>query len=96
MNTLKTITLAFVLTFFYVAEDTKGLTSSSYNCCISSNYHDWECKYIIEESYSEDGKDARHYVDNYTINVDDSISFVDEGKSYRIPYPYYLILKNEN
>ena len=57
-------------------------------------YHDWECKYIVHDSYHQDT--PLHYIDGYVINVDGSISFVDnEGLICNIPYPYFHIIKNE-
>lgn len=57
-------------------------------------YHDWECKYIVRDGYHQDT--PLHYIDNYVINVDSSISFVDnEGLICNIPYPYFQVIKNE-
>lgn len=57
-------------------------------------YHDWECKYIVRDGYYQDT--LVHYIDEYIINVDGSISFVDnEGLICNIPYPYFQVIKNE-
>lgn len=57
-------------------------------------YHDWECKYIVRDGYHQDT--LVHYIDEYIINVDGSISFVDnEGLICNIPYPYFQVIKNE-
>ena len=52
--------------------------------------HDWECRYIIHDGYNQ--RINPHYVNDYTRNVDNSISFIGEdGLAWRIPYPYYAI-----
>lgn len=57
-------------------------------------YHDWECAYIIRDSYHRNT--SIHYIDEYIINADRSISFVgDDGLVCTIPYPYFQIIKNE-
>ena len=57
--------------------------------------HDWECSYIIKDSYSEDGNWNYHYIDSYTRNVDRSISFIGEdGLIVTLPYPYFEIIVN--
>ena len=55
--------------------------------------HNWECRYIIHDGYNQDI--SLHYVDDYTCNIDNSISFIGEdGLVWRIPYPYYAIEVN--
>lgn len=55
--------------------------------------HNWECRYIIHDAYNQDI--SLHYVDDYTCNIDNSISFIGEdGLVWRIPYPYYAIEVN--
>ena len=57
-------------------------------------YHDWECKYIVHDGYHQDT--PLHYIDNYVINVDGSISFIDnKGLICNILYPYFQVIKNE-
>lgn len=52
--------------------------------------HNWECRYIIHDGYNQ--RINPHYVNDYTRNVDNSISFIGEdGLVWRIPYPYYAI-----
>lgn len=59
--------------------------------------HDWECKYIIEDCYTQEGGSMVHYVDEVIENVDGSITFIGEdGLVTKIPYPYYRIEKNPN
>ena len=60
-------------------------------------YHDWECKYIVEDCYTQEGGSMVHYVDEVIENVDGSITFIGEdGLVTKIPYPYYRIEKNPN
>ena len=55
--------------------------------------HNWECRYIIHDAYNQNI--SLHYVDDYTCNIDNSISFIGEdGLVWRIPYPYYAIEVN--
>jgi hypothetical protein len=55
--------------------------------------HNWECRYIIHDGYNQSIN--LHYVDDYTCNVDNSISFIGEdGLVWHIPYPYYSIEVN--
>lgn len=55
--------------------------------------HNWECGYIIHDGYNQNI--SLHYVDDYTRNIDNSISFIGEdGLVWRIPYPYYAIEVN--
>lgn len=59
-------------------------------------YHDWECKFIINDGYNGISESIYHYVDDYTTNVDGSISFIShDGSSVWIPYPYYYIYVND-
>lgn len=63
-------------------------------CPVENNMHDWECRYIIHDFYGEAAEE--HYVDDYVINVDGSISFIDiDGLITNIPYPYFSIEENE-
>jgi hypothetical protein len=60
---------------------------------VSVELHDWECRYIIQDGYNQ--SIHIHYVNNYILNVDNSISFIGEdGLVWRIPYPYYMIEVN--
>ena len=60
---------------------------------VSVELHDWECRYIIYDGYNQ--RINPHYVNDYTRNVDNSISFIGEdGLVWRIPYPYYAIETN--
>lgn len=60
---------------------------------VSVELHDWECRYIIQDGYSQ--SIHTHYVNEYIRNVDGSISFIGEdGLVWRIPYPYYAIEVN--
>ena len=60
---------------------------------VSVELHDWECRYIIHDGYNQ--RINPHYVNDYTRNVDNSISFIGEdGLVWRIPYPYYAIETN--
>ena len=64
--------------------------------CDSQISHDWECKYIVEDFYTQEVSMV-HYVDEVIENVDGSITFVGEdGLVTRIPYPYYRVEKNTN
>lgn len=59
--------------------------------------HDWECKYIVEDFYTQEGGSMVHYVDEVVENVDGSITFIGEdGLLTTIPYPYYSLEKNPN
>lgn len=59
-------------------------------------YHDWECKFIIEDCYTGYEHMNYHYVNEYQTNVDGSISFIShDGTNTWIPYPYYNIIVNE-
>lgn len=59
--------------------------------------HDWECEYIVEDCYTQEGGSMIHYVDEVIENVDGSITFIGEdGLVTKIPYPYYRIEKNPN
>lgn len=59
--------------------------------------HDWECEYIVEDFYTQEGGSIIHYVDEVIENVDGSITFIGEdGLVTKIPYPYYRIEKNPN
>ena len=59
--------------------------------------HDWECKFCIEDGYNGKGKVMFHYIDDYTRNVDHSITFVGhDGLLWTIPYPYFYIHVNPN
>lgn len=63
-------------------------------CPVENNMHDWECRYIIHDFYG--AAIEEHYVDDYTINVDGSISFINiDGLITNIPYPYFSIEENE-
>ena len=55
--------------------------------------HNCECRYIIHDGYNQ--SIPIHYVNGYTCNVDNSISFIGEdGLVWHIPYPYYTIEVN--
>ena len=57
--------------------------------------HDWECKFCIEDGYNGNGKDLKHYVNDYKRNTNHSITFVGEdGLLTTIPYPYFQIIPN--
>lgn len=59
--------------------------------------HDWECKFIVEDCYTQEGGSMVHYVDEVIENIDGSITFIgDDGLVTKIPYPYYRIEKNPN
>lgn len=59
--------------------------------------HDWECKYIVEDFYTQEGGSMVHYVDEVVENVDGSITFIaEDGLLTTIPYPYYSLEKNPN
>lgn len=59
--------------------------------------HDWECKFCIEDGYNGKGKVMYHYINDYTRNVDHSITFVGhDGLLWTIPYPYFYIHVNEH
>lgn len=59
--------------------------------------HDWECKFIVEDFYTQEGGSMVHYVDEVIENVDGSITFIGEdGLLTTIPYPYYSLEKNPN
>lgn len=59
--------------------------------------HDWECKFIVEDFYTQEGGSMVHYVDEVVENVDGSITFIGEdGLLTTIPYPYYSLEKNPN
>lgn len=59
--------------------------------------HDWECKFCIEDGYNGNGKVMYHYINDYTRNVDHSITFVGhDGLLWTIPYPYFYIHVNEH
>lgn len=63
----------------------------------SAQLHDWECTYIVEDRYTQEGESMVHYVDEVIENVDGSITFIGEdGLVTKIPYPYYNIEKNPN
>ena len=60
-------------------------------------FHDWECSFIVEDRYTQEGGSMVHYVDEVIENVDGSITFIGEdGLVTKIPYPYYNIEKNPN
>jgi hypothetical protein len=60
-------------------------------------FHDWECKFCIEDGYNGNGKVMYHYINEYTRNVSHSISFVGhDGLLWTIPYPYFYIHVNEH
>lgn len=60
----------------------------------SETAHD-NCKYIIVECVSNVGQDTYHHVDDYTRNVDHSITFIGEdGLLTTIHYPYFQIIVN--
>lgn len=83
--------LAILGTGLYFVLDSKAASEAVDDIPI---YHDWECKYIVHDGYHRDT--PLHYIDDYVINVDGSISFVDnEGLICNIPYPYFHIIKNE-
>ena len=59
--------------------------------------HDWECKFCIEDGYNGNGKVMYHYIDEYTRNINHSITFVGhDGLLWTIPYPYFYIHVNTN
>ena len=106
MSTTKTILIGSALAFclFYNA---KGISYSTINNTneihvfdideakeIASKMHGWECKYIIQDGYHDNVN--FHYVNEITVNVGGSISFVDDFNiSWTIPAPYYWIYINE-
>ena len=58
--------------------------------------HDWECKFCIEDGYNGNGKILYHYINEYTRNIDHSITFVGhDGLLWTIPYPYFFIHVNQ-
>ena len=60
-------------------------------------FHDWECKFCIEDGYNGNGKVMFHYIDEYTRNTNHSITFVGhDGLLWTIPYPYFYIHVNEH
>ena len=60
---------------------------------VFAELHDWECRYIIHDGYNQ--TIHTHYVNDYALNVDNSISFIGEdGLVWKIPYPYYTIEVN--
>lgn len=68
---------------------------STFAVFIITFMHDWECKYIIYDSYTSP-EVTEHFVDDYVVNIDGSISFIDiEGLMTTIPYPYFKIEENE-
>lgn len=59
--------------------------------------HDWECKFCIEDGYNGNGKVMYHYINEYTRNVDRSITFIGhDGLLWTIPYPYFYIHVNHS
>jgi hypothetical protein len=51
------------------------------------------CKFIIHDGYNSDV--LFHFVDDYDLNIDGSISFLDsKGTFWNIPAPYFWIYKN--
>ena len=75
--------------------DFKSLTPLDENDAkiISEHRHDWECNFIIEDSYHQDIR--YHFVDDYVENVNGSISFIGhDGLIWTIPAPYYWIYRN--
>ena len=105
LNFMKTILLfgiTTIATFSCITPSVLGDNTSYYkdetdnsNFVQNDKLHDWECKYIIVDSYSGEHKNINHYVNYYTSNVDGSISFISHtGKALRIPYPYFYIIEN--
>jgi len=59
--------------------------------------HDWECKLCIEDGYNGNGKTMYHYINEYTRNINHSITFIGhDGLLWTIPYPYFYIHVNPN
>ena len=105
MSTLKNIIITTVFGICLFSNDTKGndiypsditpMVEEDLNDSneIYSHLHDWECKFIIHDAYH--GTVKYHFVNEYIINVDDSISFIgSDGCVWKIPAPYYWIFKN--
>lgn len=90
------------LTFCFLAKDKcdHAIQSAQFMSVCGTEedvIHDWECKFCIEDGYNGDGKVMFHYIDEYTRNVDHSITFVGhDGLLWTIPYPYFYIHVNEH
>ena len=90
------------LTFCFLAEDKceHAIQSAQFTSVGGTEEvvtHDWECKFCIEDGYNGDGKVMFHYINEYTRNVDHSITFVGhDGLLWTIPYPYFYIHVNEH
>ena len=100
--------VGFVTDSYNKKEEVKPTTNYNYleqRLQDDENAHDWErsqsqdsdflCKYIIVECVSVEGEDTYHYVDDYTRNVDHSITFIGEdGLLMTVHYPYFQIIVN--
>ena len=90
--------VGFVTESYNKKEEVKPTTNYNYleqRLQDDENAHDWECKYIIVECASVEGQDTYHYVDDYTRNVDHSITFIGEdGLLMTVHYPYFQIIVN--
>ena len=83
------LTLVSVL-YYFDSTKTEG-TDVQVECVDKA--HDWECKFIIVESYN--GKEVEHYIDEYNRNEDHSITFIgNDGLVTTIPFPYFRIIVN--
>lgn len=91
-------TVGFITDSYNKKEEVKPTTNYNYleqRLVDDENAHDWECKYIIVECVSVEGQDTYHYVDDYTRNVDNSITFIGEdGLLMTVHYPYFQIIVN--
>lgn len=95
-----TIAVAIIACVGFLTEKEEVKPTRNYNYLEQrleddENAHDWECKYIIVECVSVEGQDTYHYVDDYTRNVDHSITFIGEdGLLMTVHYPYFQIIVN--
>lgn len=88
------------ITYFY--DSTNREIRESIETILTENHvddeqilHDWECKFCIEDGYNGNGKILYHYINEYTRNIDHSITFVGhDGLLWTIPYPYFFIHVN--
>lgn len=59
--------------------------------------HDWECNYVIVDSFTVPDKTIYHYIDEYETNEEGAISFVShDGLFTMIPRNYFRIIINDN
>lgn len=91
------IVAVVTLGFCFLQESNKQTNFSFVEKTTDENLHDWECKFCIEDGYNGDGKVMYHYINEYTRNVNHSITFVGhDGLLWTIPYPYFYIHVNEH